>query len=460
LTGLRLPASKKEKVLIVNISIESLGPCKQLIRVDIPADKVKESINSVAKEFQKHANLPGFRSGRAPKHMVVKSYGDRIDQEVRRDLVNQGYRQAVKENDLHIVGNPDVEEIQFGKDLPFQFAVTVETAPAFELPEYKGIKIKKEIRSVTAEDIEKAMGVLQDRQAKFENVDRPIEENDYAVIDYSGQCEGKPITEIAPKATSLEKKEDFWIHVHAGHFIEGFPEQLIGLKAGDKKEVALTFPDDFVVKEVSGKEAAFAVEVKEVKIKQAPEIDDAFAKAFGAEDVASLREGVESDLENELKTSEKRQVRDQLVQHLLSNVHCELPESVVDQETKNVVYDLVRENQQRGVAKETIDNKKDEIYTAASRNAKERVKVAFIIGKIAAKEEIKVSNEEINQRVVQMAHSYNMPPEELAKKLKERGGVSEIQEQILTSKVLDLMELQAEVEEVLPQTQPEEPHSH
>jgi trigger factor len=446
----------------VNISIENLAPCKQLIRIDVPEETVKQKMDVITREFQKQANLPGFRAGKAPKHMVIKSYGDRIEQEVRRDLVNEGYRKAIKDNDLHTVGNPDVEEIQFGQDLPFQFAVTVETAPAFELPDYKGIKIQKEIRSVTDEDVDKAMGVLQDRQAKFENVDRAIEENDYAVIDYTGQCDGKPITDTAPKADSLAKKDGFWIHVHAGHFIDGFPEQLVGLKVGDKKDIALKLAEDFVIKELANKDVVFSVEVKEVKTKQLPEIDDEFAKQFGAEDVAGLREGVASDLENELKTNEKRSTRDQLVKHLLTNVHCELPESIVDQETKNVVYDLVRENQQRGVAKETIDEKKDEIYTAAASSAKERVKVAFIIGKIAASEGVKVSNEEISQRVVQMSQSYNMPPEQLAKKLKERNGIAEIQEQILTSKVLDLLELQAEVEEVLPKVEEEQhtEHSH
>ena len=152
----------------MNISIENLAPCKQLIRVDVPEETVKQKMDVITGEFRKQANLPGFRAGKAPKHMVIKSYGDRIEQEVRKDLVNEGYRKAIKDNDLHTVGNPDVEEIQFGQDLPFQFAVTVETAPTFELPDYKGIKIQKEIRSVTEEDIDKAMGVLQDRQAKFD----------------------------------------------------------------------------------------------------------------------------------------------------------------------------------------------------------------------------------------------------------------------------------------------------
>ena len=303
------------------------------------------------------------------------------------------------------------------------------------------------------------MGVLQDRQAKFETVERGIEENDYAILDYSGQCDGKPITETAPKATSLEKKDDFWLHVHEGHFLPGFHEPLIGLKAGEQKTITLTAPEDFVIKELASKELSFDVTIKEVKVKQLPEITDEFAKQYGAENTEALREGVFNDLENELHTTQKRKVRDQLIKHLLTTVQCELPESVVDQETKNVVYELVRENQQRGVAKETIDEKKDEIYSAAATSAKDRVKVAFIIGKIAAEEGVKVSSEEVNQRIIMMAQSYNMAPDQLAKKLKERGGISEIQEQIMTSKVLDLMELQAEVEEVLP-TEPEAGADH
>jgi trigger factor len=434
----------------VNIEIENLGPCKKLIRVDIPADTVSERTETTIREFGKHVSLPGFRPGKAPKHLILKSYSEKVDSEVRRQLVNDGYRQAIKEKDLHIVGNPDVEEIQFAKGQPFQFAITVETAPSFELPTYKGVKIQKEMRSVSEEDVDRAMGVLQDRQAKFETVERGIEENDYAILDYSGQCDGKPITETAPKATSLEKKDDFWLHVHEGHFLPGFHEPLIGLKAGEQKSITLTAPEDFVIKELASKELSFDVTIKEVKVKQLPEITDEFAKQYGAENTEALREGVFNDLENELNTTQKRKVRDQLIKHLLTTVQCELPESVVDQETKNVVYELVRENQQRGVAKETIDEKKDEIYSAASTSAKDRVKVAFIIGKIAAEEGVKVSSEEVNQRIIMMAQSYNMAPDQLAKKLKERGGISEIQEQIMTSKVLDLMELQAEVEEVLP----------
>ena len=154
-------------------------------------------------------------------------------------------------------------------------------------------------------------------------------------------------------------------------------------------------------------------------MKQLPEITDEFAKQYGAENTEALREGVFNDLENELNTTQKRKVRDQLIKHLLTTVQCELPESVVDQETKNVVYELVRENQQRGVAKETIDEKKDEIYSAAATSAKDRVKVAFIIGKIAAEEGVKVSSEEVNQRIIMMAQSYNMAPDQLAKKLKD-----------------------------------------
>ena len=299
----------------MNIEIENLGPCKKLIRVDIPADTVSERTETTIREFGKHVSLPGFRPGKAPKHLILKSYSEKVDSEVRRQLVNDGYRQAIKEKDLHIVGSPDVEEIQFAKGQPFQFAVTVETAPSFELPTYKAVKIQKEIRSVSEEDVDRAMGVLQDRQAKFETVERGIEENDYAILDYSGQCDGKPITETAPKATSLEKKDDFWLHVHEGQFLPGFHEPLIGLKAGEQKTITLTAPEDFVIKELASKELSFDVTIKEVKVKQLPEITDEFAKQYGAENTEALREGVFNDLENELNTTQKRKVRDQLIKH-------------------------------------------------------------------------------------------------------------------------------------------------
>ena len=185
-----------------------------------------------------------------------------------------------------------------------------------------------------------------------------------------------------------------------------------------------------------------------MKEKVLPTVDDAFAKSFGAEDVQKLREGVRRDLENELNYAQNRSVRNQLIGSLMSKVNFELPESAVQNETRNVVYDLVRENQKRGVPRELIEQEKDKIYSAAAQNAKDRVKVSFLLQKIAEKESIKVSQEEVARRVQTMAAMYQIPPEKFVKDLQKRNGFVEIYDQLANEKVLEFLQQNAKVEEV------------
>jgi trigger factor len=188
--------------------------------------------------------------------------------------------------------------------------------------------------------------------------------------------------------------------------------------------------------------------VVEVKEKVLPAVDDAFAKSFGAENIEKLREGVRHDLENELKYSQNKSIRNQIIRGLLDRVQFELPESTVAQETRNVVFDIVRDNQKRGISRETIEQQKEQIYTAATRGAKERVKVAFLLQKIADKENIKASQEEILGRINSLAAMYQIPPEKFLKDLQKRNGLMEIFDQVLNEKVLDFLQQNAKIEEV------------
>jgi trigger factor len=190
------------------------------------------------------------------------------------------------------------------------------------------------------------------------------------------------------------------------------------------------------------------VEAVEVKEKVLPAVDDAFAKSFGAESVEKLREGVRRDLENEMNYSQNKSVRNQLIGSLMSRVNFELPESAVANETRNVVYDIVRENQKRGVSRELIEQEKDKIYSAAAQGAKERVKVSFLLQKIAEKENIKVSQEEVAQRVQTLASMYQIPVEKFVKDLQKRNGFVEIYDQIANDKVLEFLQQNAKMEEV------------
>lgn len=430
--------------------MENLAPCKKLLRVEVDAPAVDAEFEKTTREFMKIARLPGFRPGKAPRHLVMKAYTARIDEEVKRQLISDSFRQAVKDQKLHLVGQPDIEEIQFGRSQALQFAATVETAPEFELPEYKGLPVRREVRIVTDDDIERALGVLREQRAVYTDVARPVQDGDFVVVNYTGTSEGKPITEIAPAARGLAEKKEFWVHVAKDSFIPGFTEQLVGAQAGEKRTVAVTFPADFVTPQLAGKPGAFEVEVVQVKEKALPELNDELAKSYGAENVERLREGVRKDLDNELKYKTQRNTRDQLMRELLNRVNFELPESVVLNETRHVVYDLVRENQQRGISREAIDQQKDRIFSYASNNAKERVKAAFVLGRIADQEGLKADPKEVTQRILVLAEQHEMKPEQLIKQLQERNGVAEIEEQIMTSKVMDLLEQHARFEDVLP----------
>ena len=436
----------------MNVTVENLAPCKKLLRVEVEAQKVEASFESVTKDFQRQAALPGFRPGKAPREMVLRKYAKDIEEEVKKKLISDSYKQAVEEKKLDVLGYPDIEEIQFSRGQPLQFAATVETAPEFELPEYKGIPVKIEARSVTDEDVQRALDALRQPQATFKTVERTAQTGDVVVVNYTGASEGKPITEIAPTAKGLTEQKGFWVEIGANTFIPGFADQLLGAKAGDKRTVTVDFPAQFVTPQLAGKKGFYEVEVVEVKERVLPAVDEAFAKSYGAENLEKLRAGVRQDLENELKHKKEQAIRNQIVGSLLHRVNFELPETSVARETRNVVYGIVQENAKRGVSRQKIEENKDQIYAAATQNAKERIKLDFLFQRIAEKEDVKVSNEEISQRIVHLATLYQIPAEKFAKDLQQRNGLIEIYDQVMNEKVLNLLQQQAQISEVLPGT--------
>ncbi len=437
----------------MNVTVENLAPCKKLMRVEVEPQKVDETFDAVTKDFQREAALPGFRPGKAPKEMILRKFGKDIEEEAKRKLISESYKKAVDEKNLDVLGYPDIEEIQFSRGQPLQFAATIETAPEFELPEYKGIPVKKEARTVTDEDIERAVEALRQAHTSFKTADRPAANGDVVVVNFTGTVEGKPILEIAPNAKGLSEQKAFWVEIGANAFIPGFGEQLLGAKAGEKRAVAVDLPPDFPTPELAGKKASYDVEVTEVKEKVLPAVDETFAKNYGAENLEKLRAGVRRDLENELSYKESRTIRTQLIRSLLNRVNFELPETSVARETRNVVYDIVQENAKRGVPRNVIEQEKEKIYSAATQGARERVKVAFLLQKIAEKEDIKVSQEEIAQRINHLAGLYQIPADKFLKDLQKRNGLIEIYDQIMNEKVIEFLQQNAKMEEVPPGTE-------
>src|SRR5262245_19668606 len=179
------------------MNVETLAPCKRLLRFEIDANAVEAAFEATTREFIKHARLPGFRPGKAPKEMVLKQFEKDIAEDVKRKLIGDAYRQGIKDKNLDVLGYPDIEEIHFERGQALQFAATVEIRPEFELPEYRDLPAKRETGGVTDEDVSKAVDILRDQASKFNKVDREAREKDIVVVHYTGKCEGKPLTELA-----------------------------------------------------------------------------------------------------------------------------------------------------------------------------------------------------------------------------------------------------------------------
>ncbi|HTA31035.1 MAG TPA: trigger factor, partial [Candidatus Cybelea sp.] len=367
--------------------------------------------------------------------------------EAKKKLLSESFRKAIDDHKFTIVGRPDVEEVQFARGQAMQFAVTTEIAPEFELPNYKGLMAVRDNTTVTPEDVERALRLLADQRTQYQTLARELKTGDIAVVNYTGTCEGKPITDMAPTARGLTEKKNFWVNVDPTSFIPGFGTQLEGMKAGDKRTVTVDFPTDFVVPQLVGKKGVYEVELVEVKEKVAPAIDETFAKAYGAENLDKLRTGVRADLQNELNSKQSRAIRNQVAQNLLDKIQIALPESLVEQETRSIVYSIVHDNTQRGTPKEQIDAEKDRIYATANAAAQGRVKALFVFQRVADKEGVRVEQVDVLRRLQELAAQYKMPVDKLYKDMQKSGRIEDIVNQILSEKVVDLLVQFARIED-------------
>src|SRR5882724_5639613 len=431
------------------VTIENTGPCRKKLRVEVDAQRVAGTRAEILQEFRKVAAIPGFRPGKAPEPMVEKRYAGQIDEELRKRLIPESYRETLSEQKLRVVGYPQIESVDYQPGRPLVYTAAVDTAPEFALPDYKAIPVKKKVVTVKEEEIDKTIDSLREQQAEFVAVEgRAIQTGDFAVINYTGVADGKPISELVPDAKELGENKDFWLLVSADSFLPGFCDQLVGAKTAEKRQVLVDFPADFPQKAVAGKKATFFVDVVAIKEKKLPEANDDFAKKIGLENVEKLKEAVRKSLVAEAESQQDAELRRQIADYLLGKVEFELPESLVQQETRSIIYEVVRENSMRGATKEQLEEKKNEIYGFATQTAKGRLRTSFILEAIAEAEQIKVEEAEVEQRIAQLAQRARTTPEKLKAQLAEKNGFGEIEEQILVGKTLDFLVENAKIETI------------
>ncbi len=428
-------------------TVEQAAPCRKKLRIEVPADRVAGVRTEILRDFRREAQIPGFRPGHAPEPMVEKRYASAIDEEVRRRLVPDAYREALAEHKLKAVGYPQVESVDCQPGRPMVVTAAVDTAPEFKLPDYKAVPVKRKAIEVKEEELTQTLEALRDQQADFVDVTgRALQTGDFAVISYSGIVEGKPIGDLAPSLKNMGERKDFWVLVQSDSFLPGFCDQLLGAQPGEKRQVLVDFPADFPQKALAGKKATYFVDLTAIKEKKLPEFSDEFAKKVGAESLEKLKEDVRKGVVAEREQEVNGDLRKQIVDTLLGQVEFELPESLVAQETRSIVYDVVRENTMRGASKEQLEQKKDEIFGFAMKSARDRLRASFVLDAIAQAENITVEDAEVENRIEQLAQRYRVTPERLKAQLAEKGGLDEMKEQILVGKTLDFLLANATVE--------------
>jgi trigger factor len=431
----------------MNITVEDVAPCKKRLKIEVPANRVKQAYDKVADDFQKEARIPGFRPGHAPRTVVVKKYHKDIESEAQRTLVPEAYQEAIAEKKLKVVSQPEIEDLKYQAGLSLSFSTLVELVPDFNLPEYKGLVIKKHDTAVTDEEIEKALSSLAEQRAKFDDApERPLAMDDFAVISYTGKLEGKPLSEIVAEAKNLAHNPNFWLWMKAEGFLPKFAEQCVGMKKGETRTVSVEFPADFPQAELAGKKADYDVELKEIKVKHAPAVDDAFAQEVAKMNLAELKTRVRENMEQEKKNQANSAARTEIIQKLISAVEFDLPPTAVDEETHATVYDIVAENQARGIPGEMLEEKKDEIFANAAKTAKESVKFKFIAAQIAENEKIDITNDQLAQHLAFLAQREGLTLEKMVDRVRKNNAFGIIRQQLLRHAVLEFLLKEAKSE--------------
>ena len=424
----------------MKVRIEDGGPCRKLMHVDVPPQDVAPEYGNVLKEYAKFGRVAGFRPGKAPAPVVERHYAKAIMEETRDRLVPRFYREALKENRVDAVAIVDVQDVKLDKAKGLTFRVTVDVAPEFKLPKYKKFAVKENPVEVADKDVDAAFGRLLDGYARFEDVsNRAVGDGDLVQIDYKGRCDGKTVTEMTPDNAGLGEGADFWTLCGDREFLPGLNKGLIGAAINDRREIKVVFPADYHVKAVAGREAAYEVLIKAIRQKILPEINAEFLKPFEVDSREALRERIRKDMIEHAEKAEKDRRKDEIATFLLKETEFDVPTSIVEQETNLAVRSMVQRIARQGATREQIVERRDDIVNAASKTSKERVKLSYILNRIAAEEKVEVSDGEVESRVESLAKYYEMPKDKFKAELDKRNGVEGLRSDIRSEKTMDFL---------------------
>ena len=404
--------------------------------VKVEADKFKEALTRAYKKNVKKFNVPGFRKGKVPMSVVKKYYGVEVLLEDAVNFAIEGsYANVLKENNVRPVDFPKVEVVQAeeGKDLIYTAEVTV--YPEVELGAYKGLNVEKKTYEVTEEEVAAKLKEMQEKNARVEVKEGAIENGNIAVIDFKGFIDGV--------AFEGGEGHDYSLEIGSGSFIDNFEEQLVGAKAGDKVEVNVTFPENYGKEELNGKPAKFEVEVKEVKAKELPVLDDEFAKEVSEfETLEALKEDTTKKLEEANTARAEREYEEAILRAVVENAKMDIPAVMVEQEIDRMVQNLAQRLQYQGLTLEQYfqftgtDAEKMREYM--KENAETKVKTELVLEALQKAEKMEVLDEELKEKASEVSKLYGANDEKMVELLLQNQREALVAD-VMTSKVINFL---------------------
>ena len=427
----------------MSVQVEKLEKNMAKLTVEVSAEDFKAAIK---KAFNKNKNrfaIPGFRKGKAPQAMIEKMYGEGVFYEDAADeAINASYAEAMKESGLDIVSRPEVTIEKIGKDEPFVYSALVAVKPEVTLGQYKGVEVEKADASVSAEDVEAELKKVQEQNARLLTVeDRGVEDGDQTVIDFEGFVDGKGF--------EGGKAEDYPLTIGSHSFIDTFEEQLIGKKIGEECEVNVTFPTEYHAADLAGKPATFKVTVKEIKVKELPELNDEFASEVSEFDTLDeYKKDVEKKLAEKKEIEANSKNEDAVVAKVVENATMEIPEPMIESQVQNMINDYARRMQSQGLSldqymKFTGMTLKD-LQDQTKPQAETRIRTRLTLEAVVKAENIQATDEEVEKELQEMADAYKMELEKV-KSFMGENELAQIKEDLAVQKAVDLLVKEAKL---------------
>ena len=420
-------------------TVTELPESRVRVQAEVPPAEVERRVAQAARRLGRNVRVPGFRAGKAPPPVILQRMGrDAVLDEAVRDSIGAWYTAAIDAARIAPVGEPqlDLDDLpQQGE--PLRFSIEIGVRPKAELGEYKGVEVGKREAQVDDAAIDAELDRLRERSARLDTVDRPAASGDFVVMDYKGTLDGEPF--------AGGEGRDQMVELGSGRLVPGFEEQLEGAAAGEERTVTVTFPDDYGASELAGRQAEFAVTVKEVKAKELPALDDDLAAEAGFDTLDELREDIRSRLGEAETARIDAEFREAILDSVVKNAKVDVPDALVEARAREQWEQMLHSLAHQGISREAYlriaGRDEDEIVAQSKPDAEQALKREAVLAAIIETEGIEPTDEEVEQAVADAAGDEpgRVSPKKLLERLKSSGRLDSLKEDLAQRKALDLI---------------------